>query len=146
MRSTPASTLLAAILLPATAAAQFYVDPVGGADVPGAGALTQPFKTVAACVASLPAGAHTITILPGECTVYSGEVFPIHLPDAITIAALIPGTVKIATSIVSAEIPDAFVLPPTATYAAFRGVAVKANSKAIRANPAPGVFLRLEVT
>jgi hypothetical protein len=135
--------IAASLALAPAAVAQFYVDPVGGVDQPGSGTSAQPYKTLTACVSNLPPGQWTVRILPGICSVFTGEVFPILLPDRITIEAVTTGATEVLTTIVGDAIPSAFALPPTATYAEFRGFRVKGNAAAIGGTVAAGVHLEL---
>lgn len=132
--------------LAGSASAQVYVDVVGGFDFPGAGSFALPFKTITGCLSLIPSTPTQIILMPGSYNPYTGEVFPISLPDGVSIEAWLPGTVDVQTDIISSAISDCFQLPPGTTSATFKDLEIFGNGHAISATPMAGDNLNLTIT
>jgi len=85
------AAVLAALLLAAPVAAQgtWYVDPVGGNDLAGAGTLADPYKTLTHVLGNVAVAGDAVRLLSGTYSpgaVNVGETYPIALKDLVSIA------------------------------------------------------------
>lgn len=92
-----ASTVLAA----AASAQTYYVDPVNGIDVAGAGSASVPFQSMTFAVASATGGPLTLLLQPGVYSSSSGESFPLDLPPDVTVEGLLARGARIRHELAS---------------------------------------------
>lgn len=62
----------------------FYVNPTTGSDSSGAGSQSQPFKTIAFALKQATSGS-TIQLASGNYNAASGEVFPLAIPQGVSV-------------------------------------------------------------
>lgn len=118
--------VLSLATLPAAEEIFLHVDPANGADVVGGGTLESPFKTITFAVTQAWHADHTITLLPGEYSAASGEVFPILLPPSINVIGYEQCGAKIVHPAGGAAAPVFLLMPegPGAYFNDFGGLEV----------------------
>ncbi len=150
MKSTaviPIATLVALLAGAQSAEAQnkFWVDVASGDDVSGTGTSANPYQTITHCAAVAGAGQCEIIVRPGNYTWFTGEMFPIVMPPSCEMYAEIPGTVLIATTVISAEIPKAVFIPAGSQYSFIHDLKIYGNAGAIVTDVQANDFLTLRI-